>query len=173
MKGRFSDLSLTSPQLLVWWVLACVLLPGCALGPRYATETEAAMTGVVLRAPHVTVSGGGLLVSNVGPRPCFITNPYHCSVYLTLYDAQHRPLMPNRKEKRYCDPAEARRVWLGPGDSIRYALESPRQNHDDEELREARFFEVVYQGIISPKVWQAHRPRRVQLYTLKTSGAVD
>jgi hypothetical protein len=173
MKGRFQGLLLTSPQLLVGWGLACVLLPGCVPTPRFATETEAAMTGVVLHAQHVTVSGGGLTVHNVGTRPFFITNPYHCSVYLTLYDAQHQPLMPNRKEKRYCDPAEARPVWLGPGDSIRYALESPRKNHDEEELRKARFFEVVYQGIISPKAWDGRWPRRVQRYTLKTSGAVD
>ena len=173
MKGRFSDSLLTCPQLLVWWGLASVLLPGCARGPRFAAETEAAMTGVVLRAPHVTVSGGGLTVRNAGTRPFFLTNPCHCSVYLTLYDAQHRPLMPSRKEKRYCDPAEARPVLLSPGDSIRYTLDSPRKNHDEEELRKARFFEVVYQGIIAPKAWDAHRPRRVQLYTLKTSGAVD
>lgn len=173
MKGCFPDLLLPSPQLLVWWVLASLLLLGCAPKPRFETETEAALTGVVLRAPHVTVSGGELTVRNAGTHPLFVTNPYHCSVYLTLYDAQHRPLMPNRKEKRYCDPAEARPVLLSPGDSIRYALESPPKNHDEEELRKARFFEVVYQGIIASKTWEAHRPRRVHFYTLKTSGGVD
>jgi hypothetical protein len=173
MKGRFSDLLRPSPQLLVWGVLASVLLAGCARGPRFATETEAAMTGLVLRAPHVTVSGGALTVRNAGTRPCFLTNPYHCSVYLTLYDAQHRPLLPNRKEKRYCDPAKAGPILLAPGDSMRYTLESPRKNHDEEQLRKARFFAVVYQGLIAPKAWDTHRPRRVKLYTLKTSGAVD
>ena len=156
--------------------VALVLLASCASVPCYATEAEAAGTGVVLRARHISVSGGGLTVRNVGTRPCFVTNPYHCSVYLRLLDAQGQPLMPNRKVKRFCDPAEDVPRFLGPGDSIRYALENPRGNHDEEELRKARSFEVLYQGIISPKEWDARRPRhlsRYAIYTLKTNGALD
>jgi hypothetical protein len=158
---------------LVGGVVASVLLANCASVPRYATEADAVETGVVLRARHVNVAGGELTVRNAGTRPCFVTNPYHCSVYLTLHNAQHEPLAPNRKVKRRCDPDEAHPVRLGPGDSIRYALESPRADHDEAELRKARFFEVVYQGVISPKEWPPRRPRHLSLYTLKTNGALN
>lgn len=156
--------------------VAVVLLASCASVPRYGTEAEAVATGVVLRARHVSVSGGEVTVRNAGSRPCFVTNPYHCSVDLRLLDAQGQPLVPNRKVKRFCDPAEDVPRFLGPGDSIRYALENPRENHDAEELRKARSFEVLYQGLISPTEWDARRPRhlsRYTIYTLKTTGALD
>lgn len=159
--------------MLVRWLLACALLPGCAPQLRYATEAQAAATGVQVRTRLVTVrSGGELTVRNAGTRPYFLTRPYHCSVYLFLYDAQHRPLMPNRKVKRYCNAAEAGPAWLEPGDSIRYALESPRDNHDEDELRKARFFEVVYQGSITTQR-DAPRAQRFTRYTFKTTGFID
>jgi hypothetical protein len=174
MKSRLS-VYLASPQpMLVGWLFVCTFLSGCAPGVRYATEAESAATGIVLLARHVTGRPGGeLTLRNAGTRPCFITNPYHCSVYLTLLNAQGQPLMPNRKVKRFCDPAENVPRLLPPGDSIRYALENPRWNHDEEELRKARFFEVVYQGIISPQTWNVRQGHRPTTYTLKTSGAID
>ncbi|GAA4037543.1 hypothetical protein GCM10022409_23270 [Hymenobacter glaciei] len=159
--------------MFVRWLLVCALLPGCAPALRFATEAEAAATGVLVHTRHVNVrSGGELTVRNAGTRPYFLTRPYHCSVYLFLYDAQHQPLMPNRKVKRYCNPAEAGPAWLAPGDSIRYAIESPSGDHDEAELRKARFFEVVYQGSITTQR-DAPRTQRFTWYTFKTTGTLD
>jgi hypothetical protein len=77
------------------------------------------------------------------------------------------------KVKRFCDPAENVPRRLGPGDSIRYALGNPRLIYGEEELRKARSFEVIYQGIIAPQVWNARRTHRFLTYTLKTSGTID
>ncbi|MBF9239746.1 hypothetical protein I2I05_20300 [Hymenobacter sp. BT683] len=154
-------------------MLAFALLSGCTPPLRLATQAEAAATGVQVPTQHATgQSGGELTVRNAGPRPCFLTRPYHCSVYLFLYDAQHRPLLPNRKVKRYCNPAEAGPVGLAPGDSIRNTLESPRDNHDEDELRNARFFEVVYQASITTQL-HAPRSQRFTRYTFKVTGTVE
>lgn len=160
--------------MFVRWFFVCISLSSCAPGVRYATDAESAATGVVLRAQLVAGGAGGeLTLHNTGTRPCFITNPYSCSVYVTLRDAQGQPLMPLRKVKRYCDRTENVPHRLGPGDSIRYTLGNLRLNHDEEELRKARSFEVIYQGIIAPQIWNARRTHRFLTYTLKTSGTIN
>jgi hypothetical protein len=158
-------------------VLRClfllILATGCTPRLRYATEAEATATGIVMRIRHVNgQSGGEMSLHNTSPTPYFLTAPYHCSVYLFLYDAQHQILMPNRKVKRYCNPADAGPISLVSGDSIHYSLESPRNNHDDQELLKARYFEVIYQGNITPQR-DAKRAQRFSQYTFKTTGSIE
>ena len=101
-----------------------------------------------------------------------LTNLYPCSVYLTLYDAHHQVLQPNWKVKRLCNPADAGPGRLAPGDSLRYALESPHGKYDEEELRKARSFDVLYQGHIWPQQ-EAKRAQRRLLYTLKIARTIE
>jgi len=149
-----------------------VLVTSCTPRLRYATEAESTATGIVMRIKHVNgQSGGEMSLHNTSPTPYFLTAPYHCSVYLSLYDAQHQRLTPNRKVKRYCNPADAGPIPLVSGDSIRYSLESPRNDHDDQELLKARYFEVIYQGSITPQQ-DAKRVQRFIRYTFKTTGSI-
>lgn len=156
------------------WLLAGVLLPGCAPKVRYGTESESTAFGLVLRVRHLSVpSGGELLVRNMGPRPCFLARPAHCSVFVRLGDAQHRPLN-HRPVDTTCKPGDpGQAVRLNPGDSIRYALDTHAGDYRADDLPNARTFEVVYQGTVSAVEWDAQRPRRFTRHTFKASGTLD
>ena len=156
-----------------WWLLSLALVTGCSPRLRFATEDEAAATGVTLRVRHINGrTGGEMSLHYIGTAACFITNPNRCAVYLDFYDAQHQPLMPNRKVKQACNPLDTGLVKLAPGDSMRYVLESPRNKYDDQELLRARYFKVIYEGSIVPHR-DAKRAQRFTRYTFKATGRIE
>jgi len=155
-----------------WWLLPVVLLTHCTPHLRTATDAQAAVTGVVLRVARVNAHTGGVLhLVNTGRSPYLVTRPAPCSAYLTLYNAQRQRIKPNEWVKRPCPPSGGP-VLLAPGDSIGYALPVPQAKHDEQELRKARSFEVVYYGHIWPS-HQSKRAQRVMEYQLKFVGIVE
>lgn len=172
--GFFVSLPRLQP-VLVCGVLACLLLPNCAPQLRYATAAETAAVGVDLHVRHLSVrSGVEVVLRNAGTRPYFLARPDHCSVFVQLDDAQHREL-PHGTRCTTCpvngDPDTS--VWLEPGDSLRYALDSQAFGYRPEDLPRARTFEVVYQGTVAAQEWDAQQVHRIVRHTLKASGTLD
>jgi hypothetical protein len=181
MKGRFF---VFLPPVRRWflWVVASSCCSGCAPGVRYATDAESAATGLVLRVRHLSrESGGEMTLVNAGPGPCFVSPPSPCTVVVLRYDAQHQRVHPNHTFGFRCGnlvPGQAQR--LGPGDSIRYALNAPREDYNENDLRQARSFAVSYQGCVSAQAWnvrQVHRSasywRKFPRYTFEATGPVE
>jgi hypothetical protein len=155
-----------------WWLLSFVLVTHCVPRIHPATEAQAAATGVVLRMAHFNVRTGGVLwLINASTTPYVLTRPYPCSVYIDLYDAQHQALKRNRWVKFPCPPSGGPAL-LAPGDSVRYDLPSPQHKHDEEELRKATSYEVVYFGHIRPQQG-SKRAQRILEYRLKITGSVE
>ena len=153
------------------WLFLLVLATSCTPRLRYTTDAEAAATGIVMRVSSVNLqSGGEICLHNSRSIPYFVTAPAnHCSVFLQLYDAQRQRLMTNRAFKIICNHAP---ILLLSGDSIRYGLESPSNYHNDQELLKARYFEVIYQGNITPQR-DAKRAQRFIRYTFRRSGSIE
>jgi len=155
-----------------WCLLLFVLVTHCMPRLRTATDAQVAATGVVLRVARVNAHTGGVVYFlNTSPTPYLLTRPYSCTVYLTLYDAQLQQVRPKQWVKRPCPPSGGP-VLLAPGDSIGYTLPPPQAKHDEQELRQARSFEVLYYGHIWPQQ-KSKRAQRVVEYRLKLVGLVE
>jgi len=155
-----------------WWLLSVALLTHCTPRLRTATDAQAAATGVVLRVARINAHTDGVLyLLNTSTSPYLLTRPGLCTTYLTLYDAQLQQIKRNEWVKHPCPPSGGP-VLLAPGDSIGYALPAPQAKHDEQELRKARSFEVLYYGHIWPQQ-KSKRAQRVVEYKLKLVGLVD
>jgi hypothetical protein len=181
MKGHFPVFQPLLRRRFLW-VVAGSLFSGCAPSVRFATDAESAATGLVLRVRRLSVeSDGEMTLVNAGQGPCFVSPPSPCTVVVLRYDAQHQRLNLNHTFKRICsDLVPGLALRLAPGDSIRYALTAPRVDYNENNLRQARFFAVSYQGCVSAQAWDAQRvhrssrySRRFPRYTVKATGPIE